>query len=295
MPDFRKSLNSGRLLLMDGAMGTELQQAGLRSGECHELWNLTHPDRVLAIHQAYLEAGAECLVTNSIQANPAALARFGLQGQLHRLNEAAVTLARSAGAQDHFVLGSIGPMALTQIENDMAAVVQSLQDADALLLETWSEGLELAVKCALDPVTNPRQLPVILSLAFCKLAEPERTIFLPGTGLSAAGVASFISKTGIVALGANCGRDMELQDMAEVLRAFRAVTDLPLLARPNAGTPLATAEGWSYPRSPTQMAAGVMQLIQSGARMIGGCCGTTPSTIEAFVGTLASQFEGRSG
>src|ERR1700682_1498 len=109
MSRFLDALRSGRVLLMDGAMGTELQRAGLKPGECGELWNLTHPDKVRAIHQAYVDAGAEVLLTNTFQANPAALARHNLDGQLGVICQAAVDLAREAAGPDRWVLADVGP------------------------------------------------------------------------------------------------------------------------------------------------------------------------------------------
>src|SRR6266540_7472862 len=110
MAHFLDALNSGRVLLMDGAMGTELQRAGLGEGECYELWNLTHPDRVRAIHQAYADAGARVLLTNTFQANPVALGRRGLAEKLMAIVRSALTLTRSACGQDCFVLGDVGPI-----------------------------------------------------------------------------------------------------------------------------------------------------------------------------------------
>ena len=108
-PLFLDALRSGRVLLMDGAMGTELQRAGLKPGECGELWNLTHPEKVRAIHQAYVDAGAEVLLTNTFQANPAALARHDLDGQLGMICQVAVDLAREAAGPDRWVLADVGP------------------------------------------------------------------------------------------------------------------------------------------------------------------------------------------
>src|SRR5438552_12699899 len=117
---FLDTLHSGHVLLMDGAMGTELQRAGIQPGECYELWNLTHPERVRAIHRAYVEAGAEVLLTNTFQANSAALARHGCADRLEAHCAAGVTLARQAGHAQVWVLASIGPCdglttALTQV------------------------------------------------------------------------------------------------------------------------------------------------------------------------------------
>src|SRR4051794_23412773 len=109
MANLIATLHSDRVLVMDGAMGTELQRAGMQPGECHELWNLTNPDRVLAVHRAYVEAGAEVLLTNTFQANPAALAKHGLQDKLALICQSGVRLAREAAGAQRIILGDIGP------------------------------------------------------------------------------------------------------------------------------------------------------------------------------------------
>src|SRR5437879_3831754 len=110
MSRFLEALHSGRVLLMDGAMGTELQRAGIGEGECYELWNLTHPEKVRAIHRSYVYAGAECLLTNTFQANRYSLAKHGLQQKLKKINEAGVGILRSVAGVKHFVIGDIGPL-----------------------------------------------------------------------------------------------------------------------------------------------------------------------------------------
>jgi 5-methyltetrahydrofolate--homocysteine methyltransferase len=110
MSRFLSALRAGRILLMDGAMGTELRRAGLLDGDCGEQWNLTHPDQVRAIHDSYRRAGSQCHLTNTFQSNPATLEKHGLAGQLEAINQAALALARSAAGTDRFVLGDIGPI-----------------------------------------------------------------------------------------------------------------------------------------------------------------------------------------
>ena len=110
-------LQSGRVLLMDGAMGTELQRAGIGENECYELWNLTRPESVRAIHERYVAAGAECLLTNTFQANPRNLAKHGLQDALEEINRTAISLARSAAGNDRFVIGDVGPIAFSRSDN----------------------------------------------------------------------------------------------------------------------------------------------------------------------------------
>src|SRR6516162_11232433 len=112
MSRFLEALRSGRVLLMDGAMGTELQRAGIQEGECYELWNLTHPDKVRAIHRAYVDAGADVLLTNTFQANPIALGKHGLGDRIELIISQAITLARSVATPGRFVLVSFGPFTL---------------------------------------------------------------------------------------------------------------------------------------------------------------------------------------
>src|SRR5262249_50999886 len=113
MPHFLEALYSGRVLLMDGAMGTELQRAGM-AGACYELLNLTHSDRVRAIHQAYVDAGADVLLSNTFQANPQSLAKHGLQEQLEDIIRHGVALARSVAGADRLVLLDIGPLSAAE-------------------------------------------------------------------------------------------------------------------------------------------------------------------------------------
>src|SRR5947209_1878824 len=109
MSHFLQALLSGRVLLMDGAMGTELQRAGIKDGECGELWNLTHSERVQAIHQSYRDAGARVFLTNTFQSNPANLRKHGLEFQLEAINREALILAQDVAGTEGFVLGDIGP------------------------------------------------------------------------------------------------------------------------------------------------------------------------------------------
>jgi 5-methyltetrahydrofolate--homocysteine methyltransferase len=289
MPDFADLLRSRSIILMDGAMGSELRRAGLPADECCELWNLTRPDQVRAVHRAYRAAGAQCLVTNTFQANPDSLARWRLDHELERINQTALDLARSE-ADGVPVLASIGWMNVTANQRGFARVVRSLAGADALLLETWSGDFEFAVRIALEDDVNTRRLPVLLSLTYTLPTEPGTRPRLI-TGQSPAEVAVSATKLGIAALGVNCGREIGIKEMATVLRDYRAVTDLPLLARPNAGTPVQKGGTLIYPRDVEDMATQVGELFEAGVQLIGGCCGTTPAHIAAFAASLQHDVE----
>jgi 5-methyltetrahydrofolate--homocysteine methyltransferase len=277
MATFREALASGRVLLMDGAMGTELQRAGIDPQACYEQLNVTHPDKVRAIHQAYVDAGAECLLTNTFQAHPAALARHGLQDQLLTFTQAGIDLARAAAGPRRFVLLDLGPASELN-GKAILHMVNSQRGADALLLETWSD-VE-AARSLLRALRAEAALPVLVSFTFTRGGADRALRTFRASAPEAC--ARSAAEGGAAALGVNCGRDVELDDVVEILRRYRAVTDLPLFARPNAGTPTWNGTSWAYPQPPTALAARLPDLLAAGARLVGGCCGTTPDTIAAL-------------
>jgi len=280
MSRFLEALHSGRVLLMDGAMGTELQRAGMGEGECYELWNLTHPDRVLAVHWSYLEAGAEVLLTNTFQANPAALAKYGLEDRLEEIIQAGVTLARTAAGTSGFVLGSVGPFPDHLSLSSGTRLIRSLGSADALVLETASSLANLGVLLKAQETLPAEPLPVLFSATYWRSAKG-----LQGKdgGLQPEEIAEKVAAgERVAALGINCGRDVGMDEVLEIIRRYRRVSDLPLFARPNAGTPVRVGDRWVYPQGPEAMRARLPELLEAGVCMVGGCCGTTPQTIAAF-------------
>lgn len=280
MGRFRETLQSGQVLLMDGAMGTELQHAGLQPGGCGEFWNLAEPERVRAIHQAYIDAGAQCLLTNTFQANPTALAKHGKSEHLEAINRAGLELARSVAGPDRFVLADIGPIEHEWRRQPMMQVVTALRSADAILLETYSDLHALwAVKYACQPSLEAEDMPVLLSVTYRRTAEG---ILTTHGGQPPEVYGRLARQYGVAALGVNCGRDIGMDEILAILRRYRQVTDLPLFARPNAGTPMRGANGWVYPQTPATMAARLPELLETGVAMVGGCCGTTPAHIAAF-------------
>jgi 5-methyltetrahydrofolate--homocysteine methyltransferase len=286
MSRFLEELRSGRVLLMDGAMGTELQRAGLKDGECGELWNLTHPYRVREIHQAYERAGARVFLTNSFQSNPAALKRHHLETRLEAINLKALALARSVAGTDGFVLGDIGAIASPNqdfSDSDLQSafrVVRSLATADALFFETYTHfSAFLIVNATRQFLTTFAKVPILISFSFHRNSTGALTT---NDGRSASICANSAQQAGVEALGVNCGREIGMDEIIEIIRAYRQETDLPLFARPNAGTPGRVGDRWVYPRTHEQMAARLPELLEAGVSMIGGCCGTTPELIAAF-------------
>jgi 5-methyltetrahydrofolate--homocysteine methyltransferase len=291
MSRFLQELRSGRVLLMDGAMGTELERAGIGSRECRELWSLTHPDRVRAIHQAYADAGAEVLLTNTFLANPSHLDDFGLEDRLGEINRSAVRLARKVAGQSRFVLGDIGPpldgngWPEFPDYRDLGRVLPSLDGVDGCLFETCSSPRALsAVQYAFHRVADG-EMPLLLSLTYLRSPSGQLVTF---SGHSPETYARHAERHGVAALGVNCGRDIDMDDIIEIIRRYRAMTDLPLFARPNAGTPTKQGDRWVYPHTPEAMAARLPELLEVGVSMVGGCCGTTPEHIAAFRNVLAS-------
>jgi 5-methyltetrahydrofolate--homocysteine methyltransferase len=282
---FRETLQAGKVLLMDGAMGTELHRAGVTDGESFELWNLTHADKILAIHQAYVRAGAQCLLTNTFQANPIALARHGLANQLSAIWAAALTLARSAAGPDRFVIADIGPIVSldshTEFANqaDVESLIPELTSADAVLLETCSDPASLQAVHWCRAALGTREIPVLLSLTYLKGPGGAP---LTRSGHAPEWFAARAADGGVAALGVNCGRDIGIDHILEIVRRYLRATSLPIFVRPNAGTPVRANGHWLYSLTPAILASRLPGLLEAGITLIGGCCGTTAEHIAAL-------------
>jgi 5-methyltetrahydrofolate--homocysteine methyltransferase len=275
---FLDRLHSGRVLLMDGAMGTELQRAGMPQGDCHEQWNLTRPDRVAAIHHAHVQAGADVLLTNTFQANPRALQKHCLASQLEAISHVGINLARDRAGSQRFTIGDIGPWGRSYPA--FLRMIRALVSTDAVLLETLDDPLPSG--CMIERARQHRANEPLLALVSCTYHHASGKGLRTITGLGPEAVARRAAKHGFQALGVNCGRDITMDDCIEIIRRYRKVTDLPLFARPNAGTPTQVDGQWVYPHTPEMMAGKLPELLEAGVAMVGGCCGTTPAHIAAF-------------
>jgi len=281
-----KSKLGTTLLISDGAMGTILS-AGGHAGRALELLNIEQPDLVRAAHHAYVEAGSDLTLTNTFQGNSVTLARHGLADRLVELNAAAVTLAREAAGDAVFVGGDMGPTGqilepygefpIDTAREAFAEQSRVLADAgvDCLVFETFSDlgEIRLAVEAAVET-----GLPVIASLSF----DPSgRTAF----GVTPGQAAEQLAAAGAAVVGTNCGTVTPIE-MVGVIASFRAATDLPLIAQPNAGRPQQTATGVTWPETPDSFAEAAVRLREAGATIIGGCCGSTPEHVRAIVSRL---------
>jgi methionine synthase I (cobalamin-dependent) len=283
---FLGELTSGGLV-MDAAMGTQLLAAG---SQLPEVANLDAAERVRRIHAAAIRAGARVLLTNTFQLNPVALARHGLEDRLETIARRAIQIVRMAGRRT-WVLGDVGPFGSPGRNEEFAnrealvRVLTALEDSDGILFETCSSPAALsAVEFAQHRVVAVEGLPLLLSLTYHRDSSGQLVTF---SGHRPETFARHAAQHGVSALGVNCGKEIDIPDVCEILRRYRDHTDLPLFARPNAGTP--DAEG-RYPRTPEQMASGVPAMLAAGAAVIGGCCGTTAMHVAAFaVATARSR------
>jgi len=280
-----------RHLVCDGAMGTQLMLAGLESGDCGELWNLTHPDRVLAIQQRYVAAGADCLITNTFGANCIGLARHVEARDVGAINAAGVRLAREAfGGRNGFVLGDIGPLgAILEPYGDLskddaqgalaeqaAALVEA--GADALIIETQTSLDELGL--AIDAAKAAGAPCIIGSLAYDLSAD--RSFYVTSMGVSPEKAAGFMEGRGVHIVALNCGTGMDMSGAAKVAGIYRRSCKLPIMVQPNAGRPELENGRAVYKQSPADMGAGVREALAAGASIVGSCCGSTPEHTRAI-------------
>jgi 5-methyltetrahydrofolate--homocysteine methyltransferase len=276
---FPALLQSG-LVIADGAMGTMLQAEGLPVGECPELWNIAHPERVAGIHRAYIAAGAQIVLTNTFGGSRPKLARYGLASRVGEMNRAAVEVARSAGSV--LVAASVGPTghilepygeaSPSEVEEAFAEQMVALADADVLWIETMTDLREAHIAVAAARSVASR--PVAVTFTFEEGARGPRTMM----GVSPEDLAQELPDADVV--GVNCGTvDVCLGAIAEL----RKRTDKPLAGRPNAGRPRLVEHQTVFPTTPERFAEETAPL-QEMVAVLGGCCGTTPQHIRALSG-----------
>ncbi|ABA87499.1 5-methyltetrahydrofolate--homocysteine S-methyltransferase and 5,10-methylenetetrahydrofolate reductase [Syntrophotalea carbinolica DSM 2380] len=275
------------VIVGDGAMGTLLYHRGVPLSTCFELLNLQHPETVRQIHRDYLAAGAQLLETNTFAANRLRLAAIGQEDQVRSINSLGAQLARQAAGSEALVAGAIGPLGRTPGETaDLAGderrelfreQMEGLAEggADLLLLETFAslEELELAVT-----VASRIGLPIVAQMAFF---EGGRT----REGVTADEAARRLVAAGASLVGANCGSGP--RDVLAVLRTMAAETDCPLSGFANSGFPEYVDGRYIYLATPEYFAARGREMVEAGARLIGGCCGTTPEHIRALAAAVA--------
>lgn len=280
-----------RRLVCDGAMGTELMSAGLESGGCGEMWNVDHPDRVVAIQRRYVEAGADCLITNTFGGSRIMLRRHGHDEHLQEINSAGVRIAREAfGTKDGYVLGDMGPLgailepygdlrhkeAFDAYKEQAEALVAA--GADAIIIETQTSLDEIGL--AIDAAKSAGAPSIIASLAYDLSADT--TFFVTMMGVLPDQAAAFIEKRGANIIALNCGTGMDMEGAAQVIALYKKASALPTMVQPNAGLPVLEGGNAVYKQLPDAMASGVPKVLDAGANIIGSCCGSTPDHTRAI-------------
>ncbi|MBN1768045.1 MAG: homocysteine S-methyltransferase family protein [Prolixibacteraceae bacterium] len=288
MKTITQEIQSGKLMVSDGAWGTFLQQMGLQPGECPESWNLKYPDRVLEIAQSYIDAGSDMIETNSFGGNAFKLSMFGLEDKVYEINEAAARISRKAAGSNRHVLGSIGPTGKMLMMGDVTyeqlyeafktqAMGLEAGGADALVVETMTD-LEEAT-AAVRACRDNTSCEVICTMTFDK--SPDGSFFTM-MGVSPADLVPAMIDAGANIIGANCGNGME--NMIGIVNEIRAIDpEIPVLVHANAGAPVYKNGETVFLETPDQMAQFTPLLIDAGANIIGGCCGTTPDHIRKIV------------
>ena len=292
---FWRALRQKRVLVGDGAMGTELQKRGMPTGVCPEELNVSRPELVQAIYRDYYAAGSDIVETNTFGANRSRLILHGLEDRVEEFCRRSAELACEACPAGRMVAGSIGPTgdlldplgprtASEAFEIFAEAAVGLMKGGvDVIFVETMmaAEEAEIAVRAAKQK-TN---LPVSATMTFEKGKAGLRTMW----GIDVAAAVRRLTDAGADILGANCGRGFD--EMVEIIREMRPLTDKPILAQANAGIP-DWIDGVSvYRETPETILPDVIALLESGVNILGGCCGTGPDhirsiriTVDEFVG-----------
>lgn len=279
-----QEIQKGNVLVSDGAWGTFLQKKGLKPGECPEQWNITRSDDVFDIAKSYIEAGADMIETNSFGGNWFKLSNYNLESQVFELNKAAAEISRKAAGPNKLVLGSVGPTGkllmmeeVTEEELYDAFKKQSIAleagGADAIVIETMTdlEEARIAVKAAKENTG----CDVVCTMTFDKILSGEYRTMM---GISPVEMTEALVESGADAIGANCGNG--IADMIGIVKEIRQVNPtIPILIHANAGMPHYCDGETTFPETPDDMAGRVKEIVEAGANIIGGCCGTTPGHI----------------
>ena len=285
--EFRR-LAESKILLLDGATGTELAKRGMPTGVAPEAWVAEHPETIAAIHREYFASGSDIVYAPTFGANPLKLAEFGLEAETEKLNEKLVSICRTANP-GKFVFGDVAPTGqlvepygelpfetcVDAYKRQIAALVSA--GADGIAVETMMDLQEARAALIAAREVAP-EVPVIVTMTF----EPGgRTL----TGNPPEAALVTLQSLGADAFGCNCSTGPA--EMAEIIRAMKPYADVPLVAKPNAGVPHLRDGKTVFDLGPDEFAAETARLVEAGASIVGGCCGTTPAHIAALKNAVA--------
>ncbi len=281
--DFLQLLKDRKVVLLDGAMGTELGKKGLMS---QGRTNLDAPQAVLDVHRAYTQAGCDALITNTLTMNRIYIETHKVGVSVQEVNRAGAELARQVAGDSLCVLGDMsstgqllepyGTYSESQFYEAFHEQAEALAEAgvDGFIIETVFDLREAL--CALGACKENFALPVVVCMTFQTDKNGGRTMM----GDTAEQCARQLTGAGADVIGANCGEIDPLQ-MARVVAMLQAATDRPIVAQPNAGKPRLVEDTTVFDMEPAPFAEGIRECIRAGAQVVGGCCGTTPEHIEA--------------
>ncbi|NLO27834.1 MAG: hypothetical protein GX113_06630 [Actinobacteria bacterium] len=286
-----------KTIFLDGAMGTQLGEAGLEMGgrNC-----ATHPDEVLAVHRRYAERGIDLLITNTLTMNRVNIESHSMSVDVREVNLEGARLAREAAADTQLVLGdmsSTGKLLKPYGVLSEDEAYATFQEQAALLKEGGVDGLIVETMidlrealCALKAARETTELPVLATISFNTVRNGGRTVM----GDSAHDCAQALTEAGACAVGTNCG-SLDPLEMAGIVATMRDATLLPIIAQPNAGKGRLQDKQLVFDMRPEAFAAGIEECVLAGARLVGGCCGTSPAHIGAMVELLDGMKPGVSG
>lgn len=286
-----EALKNKDILLLDGAMGTQLDKRGLMSRGRN---NLDAAEAVLEIHREYIESGSQALTTNTLTMNRIFIETHDVGVSVQEINKAGAELARQAAGKELFVLGDIsstgqllepyGTYKESQFHDAFREQAEVLAESgvDGFIIETVFD-LREAI-CAVRACKKNCSLPVIVSMTFTTEEKGGRTMM----GDSAEQCARSLADAGADAIGANCG-DLDPSQMAVVVSHLSAATELAVLAQPNAGKPKLVADKTVFDMAPAAFASGITKCIRAGASLVGGCCGTSPDHIRTLAEMLSTE------
>lgn len=288
-------VKQGGVFLIDGAMGTELFARGVKAGVCNNYLNVTNSSVVKEVHAAYFKAGSDAVITNTFEANSISLLRHGLAERIEEINIAGAKIAKEAAQEaggDRYVFGGLGPcgdflapLGMVKAEDLKAAYAVQVRalvagGVDGFIIETMTAVDEIEV--AISAVKSVSDLPVFVSLAYDAAGDEFRTMM----GVDCAGAVEKLCGLGIDAIGFNCGTlDMDgYVKLAQTYAKALAGKDVVLLCEPNAGKPELVDGEAKYSLGTDDYAQAMKKIIAASAKIVGGCCGTSPAYIEAVRG-----------
>ena len=288
---FLKTLEE-KPIIFDGATGTMLQRLGLKPGGCPDELNITNPEMIKAVHQGYAETGSDVVTTCTFGANRIKLQEYNLENKLRDINSAAAKNAREAVGTNRFVAGGLGPtgkflepvgdLPFDEAVDIFSEQVHALKDgaADLIIIETMMDIREMKAAIIAAKASG---LPVVATMTF---DETMRTVL----GTPPEVFAIVAEGLGVDVIGANCS--LGIEGIYKAIVAMSKVTNLPLIAQPNAGIPYLKDGKTIFPATPEEMTEYVPKLLDAGVRVIGGCCGTTPEHIKVMKSGVRSQGSG---